>query len=880
MSITEFCDQNDLTTRERLTLFQQVCQAVQHAHQKGVIHRDLKPSNIMVTLNDGVPFPKVIDFGVAKAMHTRLTEKTLFTRYEQFVGTPAYMSPEQAELSALDVDTRTDIYSLGVLLYELLTGTTPFDTKSLVKAGLAEIQRVIREEEPPRPSVRVSTHGDAAIAKHRKSDVLTLGRMLRGDLDWIVMKALEKDRSRRYDTASELGDDVRRYLDREPVVAGPPGAAYRLRKVISRHRATASVALVMALLLIGGIVGTTRGMWQAQQSAEEASEETERALTAVDFLLSTLSLTNPEFALNPDVSVQTLLEHTSREVESAFEDDPGVETRVRATIGRAYRRLGEWQLAEPHLRRVIEIVRTHSTGDGELQSEWDPALVDAGFDALAYYDVLWSLTNVCFNLERPDAFEMASLSRRVGLNALAAVHADAAQLLRDFIAAVEAGAWSHEPNAMKGVTDLFERAAAAAESALPVGDPHWMIVAETFLAAGYTLWYTPHEPLGALFWQRCLDLQKRELPANHPDIAATVVLLVGLLNKGGELDRSEQLLREALTSLRSVHRGSSLAIATCEGMLGQTLALQGRFEEAEEALRSSHSGILRVTTADAHWLALESFVRVLQLYEQWAGALGAGRSEAVERALPYRNKLALAGTASNYLLQWDLQRHIYAVNSRLRKLGEEVHGLLGGVSVIATPASKRIDAFPDLVSELLTAARLELADDRVRRETLGRLLLGWANLLDPDHHQESRLLLADAAADFLAEAGDRLPVDLAEALALRADVAHRRGNAAAARDYGTRAAGALSTRQPQRSWFVASAKVRIARSLIAAGLYESAEGLLLPAFDTLCLQLGERHSDSREARSQLARLYTTWGKPERARQFEADPEETSPPKKK
>ena len=256
--ITDYCDQNNLAPRERLELFVHVCQAVQHAHQKGVIHRDIKPSNVLVTLHDGTPVVKMIDFGIAKAINQQLTERTLFTKFAQMVGTPLYMSPEQAEMSGLDVDTRTDIYALGVLLYELLTGATPFDKERLREAAYDEVRRIIHEEEPPRPSQKISTLGEraSAVSSHRKTDPNKLSALVRGDLDWIVMKALEKDRTRRYETAKDLGVDVLRHIENQPVEARPPSAAYRFRKFVRRNKVAVRTASLVAVVLILGAVAT------------------------------------------------------------------------------------------------------------------------------------------------------------------------------------------------------------------------------------------------------------------------------------------------------------------------------------------------------------------------------------------------------------------------------------------------------------------------------------------------------------------------------------------------------------------------------------------------------------------------------------------------
>jgi serine/threonine protein kinase/tetratricopeptide (TPR) repeat protein len=363
--ITDYCDQHHLTTRQRLELFVPVCRAVQHAHQKGIIHRDLKPSNVLVTLHDGVPVPKVIDFGVAKATGGRLTDKTVYTEFHQFVGTPEYMSPEQAEMSGLDIDTRADVYALGVLLYELLTGTTPFDGKELRRAAYAEIQRIIREVEPPKPSTRLSTLGETltAVAARRSTDPKKLGAVVRGDLDWIVMKCLEKDRTRRYETANGVAADVQRYLNDEPVAASPPSATYRLRKYGRKYKKEAAGLGAIAALLILGIVGTSMGMIRARFAEQIAKQETlkaerqaEHATATNGFMMSMLESARPTANRNlGDIRMVDILEAAAGSVDRKLANQPDAESQVRGTLGRTFLTMGMWAQAQEQFKRAYEV---------------------------------------------------------------------------------------------------------------------------------------------------------------------------------------------------------------------------------------------------------------------------------------------------------------------------------------------------------------------------------------------------------------------------------------------------------------------------------------------------------------------------------------------
>jgi hypothetical protein len=383
VKITEYCDQNELDTRHRLELFIQVCHAIQHAHQKGVIHRDIKPSNILITIIDGKPVPKVIDFGIAKAIEGRLVDNTIFTPYEHFIGTPAYMSPEQAVMSGVDVDTRSDIYSLGVLLYELLTGRTPFETKELLEQGIDGLRRTLQEREPQRPSVMVTTMQGAALtqlAHLRHSDPSKLISLLRGDLDWIVIRALEKDRARRYQTVNGLALDVQRYLNNEPIVARPPSRRYRLQKLIHRNKAAFAAIAAVSVALIAGF-GTSTWLFfrerEARHEAEKArssetqlrSEADARAVIAQAALLTSRDKTAEADQLMSQIQIPVI--------------QPSLEAAG------VFRRLGEWNVtqgrwsaAADRFLKLVQANQVDKTDKSELAT-WDllragPTLIAAG----------------------------------------------------------------------------------------------------------------------------------------------------------------------------------------------------------------------------------------------------------------------------------------------------------------------------------------------------------------------------------------------------------------------------------------------------------------------------------------------------------------------
>jgi serine/threonine protein kinase/tetratricopeptide (TPR) repeat protein len=570
--ITRFCDDAKLSPRQRLELFRSVCSAVQHAHQKGIVHRDLKPSNILVGLQDGNPHPKIIDFGIAKAVSTPRNEQTMVTQFGQMLGTPEYMAPEQAETSGLDVDTRADVYSLGVILYELLTGTKPFELGTTLAKGYAELIRIIREVDPPKPSTRIGLLGEDGdlLARQRGSSRVQLGRALRGDLDWIVMKAMEKDRSNRYETVAALSDDVERHLEDRPVRAVPPSAAHRVRKYVRRHRwGVAASAGILASLVAGLVVSLlgyreARAQRDAARLAGAAAEtESRRSKEVVEILNAMIGGADPYGGKEQGYTLRELLDDFDADLDSRLTGDPEVEATVRGIVGRTYRNLGETEKAEKHLSIALDLCRRV---DGP---ESAPAL-----EVLVHWLTL---------LQDKAEYATAEAEARAGVaiaERIAPESALMAHLLYILGIVVHAGRSGEEGVPfLRRALELRERllgpdheqtgnAAFALAYALTEGTDENREEAEKLFHRRIEILRKASEPdhpnvamaldqLGRLARERgdpvaaetylrnAIDIQRRRLENDHPDIATSLCGLSSLRSDAGDFDQAEEMLTEA-----------------------------------------------------------------------------------------------------------------------------------------------------------------------------------------------------------------------------------------------------------------------------------------------------------------------------------------------
>jgi len=586
LPLTKFCDQAKLTPRERLALFVPICQAVQHAHQKAIVHRDLKPANILVTMIDGKPVPKVIDFGVAKATGGKLTDDSMMTQFGAIVGTLEYMSPEQAAFSGVDVDTRADVYSLGVILYELLTGLRPLDAKRLQQMALTEVIRIVQEEEPSRPSTRLSTDASLpSLAALRQTDPRDLMALLRGELDWVVMRCLEKQRDRRYETANALARDIERYLADEPVEARPATARYRMGKFLRRHRGPVAAAAVVVLALVGGVVGTGWGLVRATEAERVARSERDRAVEAesdteafgrflADRVLAACRPAGVGDGIGYDVTMSQALEEAEGRIEKDFAGRPRAEAAARHALGKTWLALGRYGSAEEHLRCAAELRKEHL-------GTADPATLDS-MSALAA--ALWTAG------KGDHARPLLEETLRLAVEHLGPEH-------RATLNCRHSLAMAHlDEGRLDLAVPLLEQTLAARESAFGRNDRETLqsmrARARAYLEAG-------RADLARRLFEETLARQRELLGPDHDDTLGTMNSLGAAYVMAGERDLAPPLVEEVLRLVRARFGPEHPTTLGHMSNLAMLYTQVGAFERAQ-ALAEEALPLLRAKLGPGH----------------------------------------------------------------------------------------------------------------------------------------------------------------------------------------------------------------------------------------------------------------------------------------
>lgn len=630
VSLTQYCDRQRLTTRERLQLFLEVCRAIQHAHQKGIIHRDIKPSNILVKTEDGRAVPKVIDFGIAKATSHRLTDRTLHTGIGGFVGTPEYMSPEQADRTALDVDTRSDIYSLGIVLYELLTGLRPYGDDGLRGQSEVEIQRIIRDEVPAKPSTRLGTRTSAVteVAAKRQAEVGTLIRQIRGELDWVTMKALEKDRTRRYQTTAELALDVQRYLDNEPVLAGPPSRMYSFRKFVSKHRAAvwAGGAFVAVLAVSLSVVSLL--YYETWSTKQKLSLEVQKFGEVNAFLEDMLASADP----NRDgrtVKVVEILDRAATQVER-FDDEPEVGVALRNTLARTYSGLGLEQQAIEQLNTARAISRSalganHPEGiettillaemrlrQGRMKESEDlfaEALRGLRAQEASLDKLVHALSGLSVACKQQNRLEEAS-------NHLE----EALEMQRQLPESIDTYALEHnlarllQAQAKFEAAEPFFRGAVAGFERLEGAESPSTLLVRRNLGAFFEKQKRYAEAEAE--YRRSFEGQRQVLGPTHRQTLTTTNHLASAVARQGRWEEAHELYAELVQTAEEQFSSDDFSVLIFRKDLGGCLAQLGRYEESEVHLLAATGG-LSSKVGDPHPATQNSLLKLVELYDDW-----------------------------------------------------------------------------------------------------------------------------------------------------------------------------------------------------------------------------------------------------------------------
>ena len=572
--ITEHCDRHKLTTRQRLELFIRVCEGVQHAHQKAVIHRDLKPTNVLVALQDGAPAPKIIDFGIAKAVAQKLTERTFFTEHGEPIGTPAYMSPEQLDPTGQDVDTRTDVYSLGVILYELLVGARPFGPAHA--GGIDEYRRRMREEEAKKPSTRLGTlegRDSQQSASSRGVDVPTLRRQLKGDLDWIAMKALEKDRTRRYGSPAELAADIRNCLENKPVLAGPPSARYRASKFVRRHRvgvAFGAVA-VLGLIAFGGVMA-----FQSARIARErdrANREATTAGRALQFVTELFEVSDPGEARGNAVTAREILDRGASKIDKELAGEPIVQATLLATLGHVYESLGLSKDALPLSERALALRRANLGPDHR--------------DTIASIDEVSEVLRSLGRLADAESYARESLAIR--RRTLGDEHQDTTVSMNNL------GLLLQQEGKLDEAAVVLHETLELKRRVLPRDDPEYL---PTLNNLGLVLQAQGKLSEAEPYFRELLEACRRTLGDDHPHTLTAISNMGLLLQSEGKLEEGERFYREALDTRRRVLGNDHAQTLLSVYSLGFILRVEGHLQQAEPYFRESLDGSRRVLGPD------------------------------------------------------------------------------------------------------------------------------------------------------------------------------------------------------------------------------------------------------------------------------------------